>query len=140
MRFRATTEGTETHSKIVTDHHKQRKMLNPMFALPRLRKLVPTFSGIAHEVSASSGFASTYGTAKSVRLVQMVATLKKSMGDGPTEIDISQMLSGYTLECVGRSALGRSFGALDQDGTEYSRALKRFGYAASIAMVALLRY
>ena len=42
---------------------------------------------------------------------------------------MSQFLSRYTLESVGRTALGTSFGPLgEHDGTDYSRALKEFGY------------
>ena len=47
--------------------------------------------------------------------------------DGAKEVDMSQLISGYGLECIGRTGLGRSFGAMDEDGTEYSRALRQFG-------------
>ena len=66
------------------------------------------------------------------RALQLTDTLKYRVGSHPTEVDISLLLNGYILECVGRTALGRSFGALDQDGTEYSRALRRFGYVPSV--------
>ena len=58
----------------------------------------------------------------------MTSVLKEKIVVSSTELDVSQYLSRYTLESVGRTALGTSFGSLGaEDGTDYSRALKEFG-------------
>lgn len=61
-------------------------------------------------------------------LPQLTSVLKDKIVVSSTELDVSQYLSRYTLESVGRTALGTSFGSLGaEDGTDYSRALKEFG-------------
>ncbi|RPD53163.1 cytochrome P450 [Lentinus tigrinus ALCF2SS1-7] len=90
------------------EHSQQRRLLNPAFAVRHLRDMVPTFSGVSRE---------------------LVAVLRKEVREARTELDISQFLSRFTLESIGRTGLGYTFGALDNHGTDYSRALKEFGPA-----------
>ncbi|KAI0760059.1 cytochrome P450 [Fomes fomentarius] len=87
-------------------HQQQRKQLNPVFSVRYLRDMVPTFNKIAEE---------------------LITVLRKKVIVPQAEVDVSQYCSRYSLECIGRSGLGYSFGSLDQDGTDYSRALKEFG-------------
>ncbi len=60
-------------------------------------------------------------------LVQLVDVLRKEAPEPGTEVDIAQYLSRYTLESIGRTGLGYTFGSLESHGTDYSRALKEFG-------------
>ncbi|KAH9917675.1 cytochrome P450 [Epithele typhae] len=92
--------------RVGDEHRKQRKILNPVFSVPHLRGLVPVFSDVASEV---------------------VSTINSYLTGAPTEVDVSQIITGYSLECIGRTGLGRSFGSLKEHGTPYSRALKEFG-------------
>ncbi|KAI0739177.1 cytochrome P450 [Daedaleopsis nitida] len=88
------------------EHQKQRKQLNPVFSVRYLRDMVPMFNKVAQE---------------------LVGVLNKQLVQRGTEVDVSQYFSRYSLECIGRTGLGYSFGSLDHDGTDYSRALKEFG-------------
>ncbi|RPD75378.1 cytochrome P450 [Lentinus tigrinus ALCF2SS1-7] len=89
------------------EHIRHRKQLNPVFSVRYLREMIPTFNRVAQELTGVLG----------------------DKISGPrTELDVSQYFSRYTLESVGRTALGTSFGSLGaEDGTDYSRALKEFG-------------
>ncbi|KAH9917678.1 cytochrome P450 [Epithele typhae] len=88
------------------EHHKQRKMLNPAFSVARLRTFVPDINAVSQ---------------------LLVDTLKTYTTSGTAEVDVSQLYSGFALECTGRTGLGQSFGPLTEDGTPHSRALKEFG-------------
>ncbi|KAI0716355.1 cytochrome P450 [Earliella scabrosa] len=89
------------------EHIRHRKHLNPVFSVRYLREMIPTLNSVARELTA---------------------VLKERVAEPNTEVDVSQFLSRYTLESVGRTALGTSFGPLgEHDGTDYSRALKEFG-------------
>ncbi|TFK91204.1 cytochrome P450 [Polyporus arcularius HHB13444] len=89
------------------EHIRHRKQLNPVFSVRYLKEMVPTFNRVAQE---------------------LIGVLREKTTAPRTEIDVSQYFSRYTLESVGRAALGTSFGSLGaEDGTDYSRALKEFG-------------
>ncbi|KAI0739194.1 cytochrome P450 [Daedaleopsis nitida] len=88
------------------EHQKQRKQLNAVFSVRYLRDMVPMFNKVAQE---------------------LVGVLRNQVVQPGTEVDVSQYFSRYSLECIGRTGLGYSFGSLDHHGTDYSRALKEFG-------------
>ncbi|KAI0332873.1 cytochrome P450 [Cubamyces sp. BRFM 1775] len=87
-------------------HTKQRKHLSPVFSVRYLKDMVTMFNQVAQELSE---------------------TLAGKVSKDGTEVEISEYLSRFSLEAVGRTALGYSFGPLDVHGTDYSRALKEFG-------------
>lgn len=58
---------------------------------------------------------------------QLVNNLRSTVGNGFVEVELSENISRFSLEAVGRAALGYSFGPLAGHGTDYSRALKMFG-------------
>ncbi|KAI0332868.1 cytochrome P450 [Cubamyces sp. BRFM 1775] len=88
------------------EHSEQRKHLSPVFSVRYLREMIPTFNRVAQELT----------------------TILRSKVSAPrTEVEIAEYMSRFSLECVGRAALGYSFGPLEKHGTDYSRALKEFG-------------
>ncbi|KAI8976641.1 cytochrome P450 [Trametes punicea] len=87
-------------------HSEQRKRLSPVFSVRYLREMVPTFNRVASE---------------------LIQVLKGMVPEPRTEVEIAEYMSRFSLECVGRAALGYSFGPLEKHGTDYSRALKEFG-------------
>ncbi|TFK91220.1 cytochrome P450 [Polyporus arcularius HHB13444] len=89
-----------------SEHHKQRKHLNPIFSAKYLREAVSTQHGIAQELTN---------------------VLKAEVGQSTSEVELSEYFSRYSLEAVGRTTLGYTFGPLKKHGTDYSRALKEFG-------------
>ncbi|KAI0720838.1 cytochrome P450 [Cerioporus squamosus] len=89
-----------------SQHHKQRKHLNPIFSPKYLREAVSMQHDIAQELTD---------------------VLKAEVGQGTSEVELSEYFSRYSLEAVGRTTLGYSFGPLKKHGTDYSRALKEFG-------------
>ncbi|KAI0657006.1 cytochrome P450 [Cubamyces menziesii] len=88
------------------EHSEQRKHLSPVFSVRYLREMVPTFNRVAQE---------------------LVTVLRGKVSAPRTEVEIAEYMSRFSLECVGRAALGYSFGPLEKHGTDYSRALKEFG-------------
>ncbi|KAI0676593.1 cytochrome P450 [Trametes maxima] len=87
-------------------HAEQRKRLSPVFSVRYIRDMVPTFNRVAQE---------------------LIEVLRKQVPQPGTEVEIAEYMSRFSLECVGRAALGYSFGPLEKHGTDYSRALKEFG-------------
>ncbi|KAI0764528.1 cytochrome P450 [Trametes elegans] len=91
------------------EHNKWRKILNPVFSTRVLRETVSLF----HQTT-----------------IELTDHLRRKVGSGVTEVELSEYVSRLSLEAVGRSALGFSFGPLSEDSnTDYSRALKEFGPA-----------
>ncbi|KAI0764536.1 cytochrome P450 [Trametes elegans] len=88
------------------EHSEQRKHLSPVFSVRYLRDMAPTFNRVAQE---------------------LVDVLRAKVAAPCSEVDISDYAGRFSLECVGRAALGYSFGPLENHGTDYSRALKEFG-------------
>ncbi|KAI9066851.1 cytochrome P450 [Trametes sanguinea] len=87
-------------------HSEQRKRLSPVFSVRYLRDMVPTFNRVAAE---------------------LIYVMRGAIQQPQTEVEIAEYISRFSLECVGRAALGYSFGPLEKHGTDYSRALKEFG-------------
>ncbi|KAF8896612.1 cytochrome P450 [Infundibulicybe gibba] len=90
------------------DHHrKQRKMLNPVFSIAHMRRMVPIFHDIAHKLQ----------TAISLKVAQ-----------GPQEIDMVHWMTRAALELIGQGGLGYSFDSLQEDvpSHPYSHSAKEF--------------
>ncbi|KAI0764540.1 cytochrome P450 [Trametes elegans] len=87
-------------------HTKQRKNLSPVFSVRYLRDMMGMFNQVAQE---------------------LVDTLKAEIPPEGVEVELSEYLSRFALEAVGRTALGYSFGPLNVHGDDYSLALKEFG-------------
>lgn len=91
------------------DHHKkQRKMLNPVFSTVHMRKLTPTFFGIAYRLRD---------------------VLTRVTADNPQEVEMVSWITRAAMEFVGLAALGQSFDPLTEDAKEhpYVTALKLLG-------------
>ncbi|OSC96592.1 cytochrome P450 [Trametes coccinea BRFM310] len=88
------------------EHSDQRRRLSPVFSVRYLREMVPTFNRVAAE---------------------LIHVMRGAITQPQTEVEIAEYISRFSLECVGRAALGYSFGPLEKHGTDYSRALKEFG-------------
>ncbi|KLO13021.1 cytochrome P450 [Schizopora paradoxa] len=90
------------------DHHKkQRKMLNPVFSLAHMRRLIPIFNPIVIQLQDV--------LSEQVRLA------------GGKDVDIMKWLSRAALELIGQAGLGYTFHALDDTKTDsYSETLKRY--------------
>ncbi|OSX59529.1 hypothetical protein POSPLADRAFT_1048841 [Postia placenta MAD-698-R-SB12] len=85
-------------------HHKQRKMLNSVFAINHMRSLVPTFYGIVHKLQEA---------------------LTTEVQSGPRELNILFWMGRAALELVGQGGLGYSFDPLVRDAEDdYGEALK----------------
>ncbi|KAK7466363.1 hypothetical protein VKT23_005090 [Stygiomarasmius scandens] len=110
-------------STIGLAHRKQRKVLNPVFGVRKIKGLVPIFYEVAHRVSST---VCLMGLHCSDNEIKLETTLKQKVHSGPQEIDILSWLSRASLEFIGRSGLGYSFDPLKDDAPahEYTRNLK----------------
>ncbi|KZT71825.1 cytochrome P450 [Daedalea quercina L-15889] len=92
-------------STVGEQHRKQRKMLNPLFSVAHLRRILPIFYTASHTLCSA---------------------LDSRLNDGPKEIDILDWMSRISLELIGQGGLGYDFNAFAQ-GTknEYADALKQ---------------
>ncbi|KAH8100150.1 cytochrome P450 [Cristinia sonorae] len=88
------------------DHHRrQRKMLNPVFSINHMRRMVPVFNTVSQRLKTA-----------------MTASLQKSPKG---EIDISFWMSRMALELIGQAGLGYSFDPLVEDTPNaFAAALK----------------
>jgi hypothetical protein len=66
--------------------------------------------------------------------VQLRAVLKKTLKDGPQEVDVLHWVTRTALELIGQSGMGYSFDPLadGKDYHPYSRSVKRFVYVPPI--------
>ncbi|EKM58163.1 uncharacterized protein PHACADRAFT_252249 [Phanerochaete carnosa HHB-10118-sp] len=93
-------------------HKKQRKMLNPVFAVSNLRELLPIIQPIANEMAS--------------------VFTKHVPADGTTtELDVMPWLSRGAQEYISQACFGWTFNALDLDKRNtYSEAARRYTPAA----------
>ncbi|KAI0754112.1 cytochrome P450 [Daedaleopsis nitida] len=87
-------------------HRKQRKMLNPVFSIAHMRRMIPIFTKVVH---------------------QLQKAIEDRVGghDEPVELDMLSWMSRTALELIGQAGLGYSFDPLvadDQD--EFADAVK----------------
>ncbi|KDR74416.1 hypothetical protein GALMADRAFT_250338 [Galerina marginata CBS 339.88] len=74
------------------EHHRQRKILNPMFSTSALRHMPPIFYRVTRK---------------------FIESFQTMCADGPTEIDVSHWGTRLSLELVGQGAVGHSFDPLE---------------------------
>ncbi|KAF6762416.1 cytochrome P450 [Ephemerocybe angulata] len=85
-------------STLGNQHKRQRKMLNPVFSVGHMRKMVPTFFKVTYDL----------------RDVLLQKTAK-----GPQELEMVSWLTRTALEIVALCGLGRSFSPVTGDGEEH---------------------
>ncbi|CDO70552.1 hypothetical protein BN946_scf184579.g8 [Trametes cinnabarina] len=86
-------------------HKKQRRMLNPVFSLANLRRVLPRIQPIANEV-----------------VERLRDTLPKD--GGPREIDLLPWIKKATIEYVARGIIGVSLDSLEPtEASEYTNAI-----------------
>ncbi|KAI0761511.1 cytochrome P450 [Trametes elegans] len=91
------------------DHHKkQRKLLNPVFSVAHMRRMVPIFNKVGHQLQK--------GIEERVVRTQ-----------GSVELDMLSWMGRTALELIGQAGLGYSFDPLVADSAdEFGVAIKAF--------------
>ncbi|PCH40528.1 cytochrome P450 [Wolfiporia cocos MD-104 SS10] len=88
-------------------HRKQRKMLNPVFSVNHMRRMIPIFYDVVHKLRAG-----------------MTAEIAK----GAQELDVLNWFGRAALELIGQAGLGYSFDPLtEQIPNAYGDAFKAVG-------------
>ncbi|PIL23231.1 cytochrome P450 [Ganoderma sinense ZZ0214-1] len=100
------------------DHHrKQRKLLNPVFSIAHMRRMIPIFNDVGHQTA--------------------IASRVPANGD-LAELDMLTWMARTALELIGQAGLGYSFDPLVADKPDdFAVAVKAFSPA--VLNVALLR-
>jgi len=80
-------------------------MLLPIFTVPYLRELTPTFYAVTYQLREA-----------------MMLEMKQSRE--ATSVDMISWLSRIALELIGQGGLGHSFGALGGESDVFSKAAK----------------
>ncbi|KAI0319806.1 cytochrome P450 [Amylostereum chailletii] len=97
--------GTSLFSTLGTHHRKQRKLLNPVFSIAHMRRLIPIFQSLT---------------------LQLQGILRKQVSDGPHEIDMVDWMGRLALEVMAQAGLGHTFNTFDSHKHEYCRAVEEF--------------
>ncbi|CCL99522.1 uncharacterized protein FIBRA_01540 [Fibroporia radiculosa] len=85
-------------------HRKQRRMLNPVFSVNHLRRMMPIFYQVGHELRDA---------------------LAGRVYQDPTELDVLDWCGRAAVEIIGRAGLGHSFRSLTDDtDSAYEHAMK----------------
>jgi len=84
-------------------HHRQRKMLNPIFTTPYIRHLTPVFYAVAH---------------------QLRDTMQMRTGTLTQLVDMTELLAQVALELIGQAGMGHHFGSLQGGSNEFVKASK----------------
>ncbi|GJE97231.1 cytochrome P450 [Phanerochaete sordida] len=102
------------------DHHRrQRKLLNPVFSIAHMRRLMPVFSDVVNRLQRG-----------------MQAQLKASHSN---EVDVLNWMGRTALELIGQGGFGHSFDALvENTPNAYADAVKDF--VPSISQLGVFRY
>ncbi|KAJ3517041.1 hypothetical protein NLJ89_g753 [Agrocybe chaxingu] len=88
-------------------HKRQRRVVNPIFAVPQLRRISPMFYEIAE------------------KLASVMESELSQHSSSRTVLDMSDWMSRVALESVGRTVLGYSFDPLDSPhNNPYTSAIK----------------
>ncbi|KAI0669354.1 cytochrome P450 [Trametes maxima] len=89
-------------------HRKQRKLLNPVFSIAHMRRMIPIFNQVGHQLQN--------GIEQRVR-----------GHDEPVELDMLSWMGRTALELIGQAGLGYSFDPLVADSAdEFMLAIKAF--------------
>ncbi|KAI1784550.1 cytochrome P450 [Ganoderma leucocontextum] len=102
------------------DHHrKQRKLLNPVFSIAHMRRMIPIFNDVGHKLQT--------------------AIESRIPGNGDlVELDMLTWMARTALELIGQAGLGYSFDPLVSDKPDdFAVAVKAFSPA--VLNIALLR-
>ncbi|PPQ83855.1 hypothetical protein CVT25_000911 [Psilocybe cyanescens] len=139
--FEETTVFTETNKVIFgpglvatigEQHKRQRRVVNPIFAIPHLKKLTPVFYEIAEkladvmqaEIDRKTSPVDDNGQHNSS------TTSSEKRDGGGTVMDISDWMCRVALESVGQTLLGYSFDPLDSPhNNPYTSAIKELIHA-----------
>ncbi|KAH9857411.1 cytochrome P450 [Lenzites betulinus] len=89
-------------------HRKQRKLLNPVFSIAHMRRMLPIFYEVTHRL-------------------QVGIEGRVAGQDGPVEVDLLSWMARAALELIGQSGLGYSFDPLIKESEDdFSHAVKSF--------------
>ncbi|KAI0668322.1 cytochrome P450 [Trametes maxima] len=89
-----------------TQHHRQRKMLNPLFSAKHLRDMTPLFNNVVQRLHVALAF---------------------RVKDGPRELDVLGWMGRTALELIGQGGLGHSFDPLTEDvADEFADSVKSY--------------
>ncbi|KAH8111360.1 cytochrome P450 [Phellopilus nigrolimitatus] len=102
----------------VGEHHKrQRRLINPVFSVYRLRNLVPVFYDVAYRKALASAIDKDSDAESSEH--EVLTKRNNSI------VDMGQWLSRATLESIGQAGMGYSFDPLDSPSTNpYTRTVR----------------
>ncbi|KAI0628905.1 cytochrome P450 [Trametes polyzona] len=91
------------------DHHrKQRKLLNPVFSITHMRRMLPIFYNVTHKL-------------------QRAIENRINSQDTPVDVDVLDWMNRVALELIGQSGLGYSFDPLTSDSADdFGKAMKAF--------------
>ncbi|KAI0760494.1 cytochrome P450 [Fomes fomentarius] len=90
-------------------HRRQRKMLNPVFSISHMRRMIPIFNDVGHKAPIYN---------------------RVSAQESSIELDMLAWMTRTALELIGQAGLGHSFDPLVADSMDaFSRAVKSFGPA-----------
>ncbi|KAI0365140.1 cytochrome P450 [Pilatotrama ljubarskyi] len=92
------------------DHHrKQRKLLNPVFSIAHMRRMIPIFNEVGR------------------KLQKGIEDRVVARSDGPVELDMLSWMGRTALELIGQAGLGYSFDPLVADSAdEFGTLIKAF--------------
>lgn len=95
-------------STLGDQHKRQRKMLNPVFSIAHMKKMIPTF------------FAVTY---------DLRDVLLRKIADGPQEVEMVSWLTRVALEIISLCGMGKSFSPIaeNQEEHRYISSMKLLG-------------
>ncbi|KAH9919294.1 cytochrome P450 [Fomitopsis serialis] len=92
-------------STLGQQHAKQRKILNPVFSMNHIRRMLPLFCSIAHK--------------------KLRDAIRYRVQDGPRELDVLSWMNRTALELIGQGGLGCTLDPLVEDRIDpYGAALK----------------
>ena len=119
--------------RVVTagDHHrKQRKLLNPVFSIAHMRRMIPIFNDVGHKVPIPlPSFFPSFETGRSHVAPQLQTAIESRVpADGTfAELDMLTWMARTALELIGQAGLGYSFDPLVADKPDdFAVAVKAF--------------
>ena len=103
---------------LIGDHHrKQRKLLNPVFSIAHMRRMIPLFNEVGLRVSRLSHplVRTNNPLAHPCSQLQKAIELRVAGKGDPIELDMATWMGRTALELIGRAGLGYSFDPLVTD-------------------------
>ncbi|KAI0641561.1 cytochrome P450 [Trametes meyenii] len=101
------TLGPGLLSTLGHQHRKQRRMLNPIFSINHMRRMMPLFYNVGYKLHAA---------------------IEERVQTAPAEIDMLNWMGRTALELIGQAGLGHSFDPLKEDVPPdvYAEAIKAY--------------